>query len=164
MTSSEKNTSENKKRVLDLVWKNYEGQVTATRRTSDRVAVVLAASVAGIGLIFKDISMASAMSTSVRLALTVLFASLMTAFVVACRAWAPSPVGIPSGTNLDRLWHFLVAVEDDISAATLISDVCAATDEEEQTTLRIARLLRACMVLCGIAFVSSVWVKVFSGA
>jgi hypothetical protein len=157
-------TSDNKKRVLDLVWKNYEGQVTATRRTSDRVAVVLAASVAGVGLIFKDVSIASVTSTSVRLALAVMFGSLVASFVIACKAWTPSPVGVPSGTNRDRLWYFLVAVEDDISAATLMGDICAATDEEEQTTLRASSLLRACMGCCGTSLVASIWVKVFSGS
>jgi hypothetical protein len=155
-------TSENKKRVLDLVWKNYEGQAMATRRVADRVAIVLGASVAGVGLMFKDITVNSLSSLGGQISLGLLLVFLLAAFVFACCAWTPSPVGIPSSTSPDRLWHFLVAVDDDASTATLISDICKATDEEEQFTLRVACWLKACMICCGLAIVASMSVKLFS--
>jgi hypothetical protein len=155
-------TSDNKKRVLDLVWKNYDGQVAATRRASDRVAIVLGASVAGIGLMFKDIPSGTQFNLGVQVSILVMLVAMISAFVFACCAWTPSPVGVPSSTDRDRLWHFLVNVDDDCSASTLIGDICKATDEEENFTLRVTSWLKACMISCGVAVAASMAVKLFS--
>jgi hypothetical protein len=159
-TSEKVDTSENKRRVLELAWRNYEGQVAATVRTKDRVAVVIGSSVAGIGLVLQGASTNAVTSTPGRLLVGIAAVALMTAFVFACRSWMPSGVGIPSSTDRDLLWHYLVNVEDDVSAATLIGDVCFATDQEERETILAAGMLQACMVCCGIAIVASVVVRV----
>lgn len=153
-------TSENKKRVLDLAWRNYEGQASSRRRVADRVAIVLGAAIAAVGLMFKDVDAAADATCARAAALVVLLVSLNAAFVCAYFAAAPSGVGIPSGTDRDSLWHFLVQVDDDGSAATLLGDICKATNEEQAETARLSWWLRACMIFGGVAVLASMAFKV----
>lgn len=152
-------TSENKKRVLDLAWRNYEGQAASRRRISDRVAIVLGAVIAAVGLMFKDVDASAVESLARGTSLGVLLLSLTAAFLCAYFAWSPGPVGIPSGTDRDGLWHFLVQVDDDGSAATVLGDICKATDEEQIETARISWWLQACMACGGVAVISSMAFK-----
>ena len=46
-------TSENKKRVLDLLWKNYQDQIVSSRRFGDRVTIIVGATVGAFGLVVK---------------------------------------------------------------------------------------------------------------
>lgn len=152
-------TSENKKRVLDLAWRNYEGQIASRRRIADRVAIVLGAVIAAVGLMFKDVDASAVQSVARGVVLAALLASLAAAFVCAYFAWSPGPVGIPSGTDRDRLWHFLVLVEDDGSVATVLGDICKATDEEQVETARLSWWLKACMICGGVAVIASMAFK-----
>jgi len=155
-------TSESKKRVLELAWRNYDEAVSSSRRVADRVAIVLGASVAGVGLMFKDIGLSAVGNGWGRVALAVMFASLVVAFVCAGVVSSPKNGVIPSGTDSNRLWHFLVAAGDDAGAANLLGDICAATAAEGLLTARYSRWLVACMVCCGIAVVASMAVKILA--
>jgi hypothetical protein len=157
-------TSENKKRVLDLAWRNYEGQVASRRRVADRVAIVLGAAIAAVGLMFKEVDVSAAATLARAAALAVLLVSLNAAFLCAYFAWAPGGVGIPSGTDRDSLWHFLVQVDDDGSAATVLGDICKATNEEQIETARLSWWLRACMACGGVAVIASMAFKLLGGA
>jgi hypothetical protein len=155
-------SSEGRKRVLELAWKNYDEVVVTRRRLADRVAIVLGASVAGVGVMFKDIDFADVTSTLGRLALSAMFASIVGAFVCAGVVSAPRECVIPSSTDPNRLWHFLVTAGDDAGAANLLGDICVATNAEGQLSRRLSRWLVGCIALSAVAVVASMAVKMLS--
>lgn len=161
---SDMDTTENKKRVLDLLWRNYETQVGATKRYADRVTIVLGATIGAIGLTVK-FSDADLLGTdSAVISAGVCLVAIVLAFVFAGVAWYPKLSEQPSGTDVDRIWRFLVAVDDDGSAATVMGDLCKVTRSEREATRRIARLFTACMVCCGVALVSAIICEMLSSA
>lgn len=148
--------SENKKRVLDLLWKNYQDQVASSRRFGDRVTIVLGATIGVFGLVVKlneSNTMAATLSTSCVVTAVV---ALSVALFCAAVVWLPKKSQQPSGTDVDRIWGFLVAVDDDASAATLMSDICKATKAERSNTETIACWFTCCLVACGIALVAAI--------
>lgn len=155
-------TSENKKRVINLLWRNYETQVGSTRKYADRVTIVLGATVGAIGLAvkFSDADLLSSDRAVAAFCISVV--SVIGAFVCAGVSWYPKYSEHPSGTDVDRLWQYLVAVEDDESAATLMSDLCKATIAERKATLRIAFWFTACMVFCGVSLVAVMLSEILS--
>ena len=148
--------SENKKRVLDLLWKNYQEQIISSRRFGDRVTIVVGATVGAFGLIAKlndgDVFSNTWSFGFVILALT----SMIAAFWCAAMVWRPKIGEQPSGTEVDRLWQYLVAVEDDVSAATLMGDICKATRAERLATENLAIWFSRCMICCGTSLVAAI--------
>lgn len=155
-------TSEGKRRVIELAWRNYDEMVASSRRLADRVAIVLGASVAGVGLMFTDVELEHVTSTSGRLALAVMAASIVGAFVCAGVVSAPRTGVIPSSTEPNRLWHYLVASGDDAGTANLLSDICLATDAEQTTCRLLSRWLVGCIAFSGTAVVASMAVKLLA--
>lgn len=155
-------TSENKKRVLDLLWKNYQDQIVSSRRFGDRVTIVVGATVGAFGLVVK-LNEGNTLNSNWSLGF-VLFAlaALSGAFVCAAMVWRPKIGEQPTGTDVDRIWQYLVAVEDDVSAATLMADICKATDAEHKATSHLATWFIRCMVCCGLTLVSVIVSEVIS--
>lgn len=154
--------TENKKRVLELLWKNYESQVGATRRYADRVTIVLGATIGAIGLTVKFNDSNLLGNESAVIAAAVSLIGLVIAFVFAGAAWYPKLSEQPSGTDVDRLWGFLVAVEDDESSATMMGDLCRVTRVERAATIRIAKLFTLCMGSCGLSLISAIICEMLS--
>ena len=155
-------TSENKKRVLDLLWKNYQDQVLSSRRFGDRVTIVIGATIGAFGLLVKlneGNTLASIWSLGGMVAAVV---SLSAAFFCAAMVWRPKKGEQPSGTDVDRLWKYLVAVEDDVSAATVMGDICKATKAERRATEYLARWFTRCMLCCGAALLAVIFSELMS--
>jgi hypothetical protein len=147
-------TSENKKRVLDLLWKNYQDQIASSRRFGDRVTVVIGATVGAFGLIVK-LNEGNTLSTAWSVVCVVVaLVSMTLAFICAAMIWSPKIGEQPSGTDVDRLWEFLIAVDDDVSAATLMADICKATRAERRATEYLAVWFTRCMVFCGLTLLA----------
>jgi hypothetical protein len=153
---------EKKDRVLDLLWRNYDDQLASTRRVSDRLGIVLGATVGAIGLMLRTSEGPGLASGQ---ALTWLVASmtfLVVAFVVLVIAWAPKRATQPSGTDVDKLWRSFVSVSDNESAANMMNDIGKATREERESTRYTGRLFATCCVMCAASIVSAIVCMVFA--
>jgi len=155
-------TSENKKRVLDLLWKNYQDQIVSSRRFGDRVTILIGATVGAFGLIVK-LNDGDVFSNTLGLAFVVgALIALIAGFFCAAMVWRPKYGEQPSGTDVDRLWQYLIAVEDDVSAATLMADLCKTTRAERIATEKLAVWFSRCMICCGVSLIAVIVSEVIS--
>jgi hypothetical protein len=153
---------EKKDRVLDLLWRNYDDQLASTRRVSDRLGIVLGATVGAIGLMLRTSEGQGLASGPALLLLVASMAFLVVAFVVLVIAWAPKQATQPSGTDVDKLWRSFVSVSDDESAANMMNDIGKATREERESTKHTGRLFAMCCVMCAASIISAIVCVVFA--
>lgn len=151
--------SKNVDRMLDLLWRNYQEQVTINRRISDRAAVILGGVVALVGLLARTPG-----SSGLQFVAGIVAAvSLIGAFWFACTLWKPYQSEQPGTTDIDRLWADTVGIAEEHAAANLLSDICRSIRVVRQSTDRIADRFRWFTGCCSLAVLAMAISAIFGG-
>ena len=111
--------------------------------------MIVAATTAAIGLLLSPSSVPTGNSWIAITALLLYGVS----FVAAIVLWLPRKSQRPGKTDVDHIWQYLVGVEDDVSAATLMGDICKATVGERLAANAYCNGFVACMLCGGLSVV-----------